>query len=232
MRLLREQQDCWCLTIVLTCSLDGIKLLLANGADPNVPDKDGETPFTIIVESGMVCACLAVLQVPLDSSCSARTSDTNRYQHNEAQAIKAAQLLMGSGRLNPNIKAKGLTALHKALHLEWDDLALCIVQSCPTLDLSLTDTRNCTAIERAMRALPPTCSADAAQLRSARAPRPSSRLLRAVLVQARSLLQQQPLEQVQALVVRRATSNWWSWSRWWLKLSPTARTRSWQAACA
>jgi uncharacterized protein len=85
--------------------IDALKLLLAAGALPDLPNEDGTTPLMAAVSA----------------------SGTRARNKTEAQALEAVQLLQAAGA---NVNAhndRGLTALHSAAFRGWNDVLKTLV---------------------------------------------------------------------------------------------------------
>jgi uncharacterized protein len=111
-----------------------VKLLLAHGADPNLPNYNGDTPLMAAVGKGWI------------------NSPTRGAFFSEEQALEAYSLLRGAGA---DVNARthfNETALHSAALRGWDELVKRLVADGAQLDVA--DGNGLTAIDFAMGRIP------------------------------------------------------------------------------
>jgi ankyrin repeat protein len=109
----------------------GIRLLLAHGANPNLPNLYGMTPI-------MAAAGIGSNEI-----------DTRGRFKTQEEAVASIELLAKAGAdVNAHEQRLGQTALHGAAFWGWDDVVKCLVAH--SADLSAKDTRGMTPLDSAL----------------------------------------------------------------------------------
>ncbi|HEU4624459.1 MAG TPA: ankyrin repeat domain-containing protein [Steroidobacteraceae bacterium] len=110
--------------------IEAMKLLLAHGANPNLPNERGITPLMAAAGNG-----------------SASLDTRGRYK-TEAQSIEAVQLLLAAGVDINQRDGQGQTALHGAAQWGWNELIKTMVAN--NADVMVKDAHGRTAADIAM----------------------------------------------------------------------------------
>jgi ankyrin repeat protein len=110
--------------------LVGVRMLLANGADPNLATKAGMTPLLAAAGVG------------------SRSNDTRGRYKTEAEAIESIRMLLSAGADINAAEARGQTALHGAAFSGWNQLVQFLAEHGARLDAK--DKRGITPIDSAM----------------------------------------------------------------------------------